>query len=297
MKRRIKFMIILLSILIYDECYGEGFAAGTLVKIPTGYTGIENLCVGDRVLCRDNEKKSVEGFVTYISKKTVYRYASVQTSNECISVSWDQQFYSAHNNLLIPALSLKVDDALGIQKSKICSIKFVEEPIDVYLLGIAQYHNFLNYLFDICVHNFIPAVVVGISLLLGSGTVEIAGVSLGIAGLGTYFGYKWHRQNKQKHDFVVGSVFFDKQGELEDSYSVNDAQAPGKPTEKDGYCPPKKWDGKKTKSPNGHGVGWPDAKGHVWIPTGPKAHRGPHWDVQDPKTGRHRNVLPGGRVC
>jgi len=28
----------------------------------------------------------------------------------------------------------------------------------------------------------------------------------------------------------------------------------------------------------------------------PLAHRGPHWDVIDPK-GKHKNVLPGGRVC
>jgi len=33
------------------------------------------------------------------------------------------------------------------------------------------------------------------------------------------------------------------------------------------------------------------------VPTGPgsKAHGGPHWDVQNPKTGRHKNILPGGK--
>lgn len=33
------------------------------------------------------------------------------------------------------------------------------------------------------------------------------------------------------------------------------------------------------------------------LPTGLRGHRGPHWDVQDPQTGDHRNVLPGGRIC
>ncbi|WP_330220957.1 polymorphic toxin type 37 domain-containing protein, partial [Mycobacteroides abscessus] len=37
-----------------------------------------------------------------------------------------------------------------------------------------------------------------------------------------------------------------------------------------------------------------DADGNVWVPTGKGglAHGGPHWDVQDPKTGKHENVPP-----
>ncbi|WP_244875135.1 RHS repeat-associated core domain-containing protein [Xanthomonas cannabis] len=75
-----------------------------------------------------------------------------------------------------------------------------------------------------------------------------------------------------------------------------DAQAPGMPTPEDGYVCPKKWDGKKVRSPNGRGHGWPDNKGNVWVPTGPGsgAHGGPHWDVQKPGGG-YDNVYPGGR--
>ena len=80
--------------------------------------------------------------------------------------------------------------------------------------------------------------------------------------------------------------------------------APGKPTEKDGYIPPKKPIGDKNdmvKNPNGFGKGWSDIKGDVWVPTGGKAtHGGEHWDVQTPgkggTKGSHRNVLPGGKV-
>ncbi|WP_170288213.1 polymorphic toxin type 37 domain-containing protein [Marilutibacter maris] len=69
------------------------------------------------------------------------------------------------------------------------------------------------------------------------------------------------------------------------------------PTAEDGYSPPRKWDGKKIRSPNGRGYGWPDKKGRVWVPTGPggSAHGGPHWDVQIPGGG-YINVYPGGRV-
>ncbi|GAB3339296.1 RHS repeat-associated core domain-containing protein [Marilutibacter aestuarii] len=79
--------------------------------------------------------------------------------------------------------------------------------------------------------------------------------------------------------------------------SSDGAQAPGMPGTDDGYECPKNWDGKKVKSPNGRGYGWPDKKGNVWVPTGPGsgAHGGPHWDVQRPGGG-YINVYPGGRT-
>jgi hypothetical protein len=72
---------------------------------------------------------------------------------------------------------------------------------------------------------------------------------------------------------------------------------PGKPTAEDGYTPPKKWDGKLVKNPNGPGAGYPDKDGNVWVPTGTggAAHGGPHWDVQKPGGG-YVNVYPGGKV-
>lgn len=83
-----------------------------------------------------------------------------------------------------------------------------------------------------------------------------------------------------------------------DAATIKDnAQAPGKPTEKDGFIPPKKWDGKKVCHPETGQYGWPDKKGNVWVPTGPGplAHGGPHWDVVD-KYGDHKNVMPGGKI-
>lgn len=80
----------------------------------------------------------------------------------------------------------------------------------------------------------------------------------------------------------------------------------GKPTQGDGFRPPKKSTGNTDKhgcvpNPNGPGKGWPDAEGDVWVPTGGKAaHGGEHWDVQSPgkrgARGSHRNVYPGGKV-
>lgn len=82
-------------------------------------------------------------------------------------------------------------------------------------------------------------------------------------------------------------------------------KAPGKPTAKDGFIPDKKQGDKLVKNPNGKGKGWLDENGEVWVPTGKggddnrpegRPHGGSHWDVQNPRTGGHRNVYPGGRV-
>jgi hypothetical protein len=73
-------------------------------------------------------------------------------------------------------------------------------------------------------------------------------------------------------------------------------KAPGKPTEKDGFFPPKNWDGEKIRHPKTGQVGWPDEKGNIWVPSGPKGHGGPHWDIQYPDGKRYDNVYPGGKV-
>jgi hypothetical protein len=77
-----------------------------------------------------------------------------------------------------------------------------------------------------------------------------------------------------------------------------DAQAPGIPTEKDGFIPPKNWDGKMVKHPKNGKKGWADKKGNIWVPTGPgaEAHGGPHWDVQHPNGKNYDNVYPGGKI-
>jgi RHS repeat-associated protein len=74
-------------------------------------------------------------------------------------------------------------------------------------------------------------------------------------------------------------------------------RAAGQPTADDGYTPPRNWNGRRVRSPNGNGYGYPDTNGDVCVPTGEgqAAHGGPHWDFQEPGGG-YRNVHPGGFV-
>ena len=128
-------------------------------------------------------------------------------------------------------------------------------------------------------------------LLLGGGGGGSAAIGLGLLGLGGAMTTPHAPSQPQvMHNESAGEAGNDKNAQ---------ADAPGQPTAADGYTPPKKWDGEKVKNPNGSGAGWPDARGDVWIPTGPagspKAHGGPHWDVQSPGGG-YRNVYPGGKI-
>ena len=164
-------------------------------------------------------------------------------------------------------------------------------------------------------HNGLPALAAGISLAFGStpaslsfagASIAAGGVSLlagpagwaiGAAALGSYALFKVCDKNHKELLQLEMS-----EGDNSDDNSKNQEKqkqdkAPGKPTENDGYIPPKRWDGKKVKHPKTGQHGWPDDKGKVWVPTGsgPLAHGGPHWDVID-KTGNHINIMPGGKI-
>jgi len=82
----------------------------------------------------------------------------------------------------------------------------------------------------------------------------------------------------------------------ENAYDPYGPKAPGRPTEADGYFPPKggdNWVPNPNPKKGGASHGWQDIKGDVWCPTGQggRAHSGPHWDVQTPG-GDYRNVKP-----
>ena len=114
---------------------------------------------------------------------------------------------------------------------------------------------------------FIPAIITGTDLAIG-------------AGLGA-LGYGLDRMFAKPP---------------ENAYEPNGPKAPGRPSEADGFKPPKggdNWVPNPNPGKGGTSWGWQDSKGDVWCPTGQggNAHGGPHWDVQTPG-GDYRNVKP-----
>jgi hypothetical protein len=283
--------LVYLIFFYYSFSFPEGFAGDTFIKTPHGYTKIKDLSINDSLLSYDANNNCIESTVTDITKKVIDHYVRLTIADECISIASDQLLYDeSHNSWVIAAL-LKNDDLLKKHKIK---VELINESIDVYLISIANYHNFLVTKKNICAHNFFPPIVLGLSIAFGSGGLEIAGISCGFAGLGAFLGYKWRQKHKQSK-FVIEPMQFDISQQSNDIVNTNDSQAPGMPTENDGFYPPKKWDGKKVKNPKGPGYGWPDRDGNIWIPTGPKGHGGPHWDVQISGGKKYRNILPGGK--
>jgi Novel toxin 21 len=178
---------------VIQNC-AEGFAAGTLVKVPNGYVKIEDVKVGELVICWDDTQQFVARPIFFITKKRVSRYACIVIDDETIKLSGKQKLYNMASRSWTTVRDLKN-----------MLVKLRNEPIDLYMLSVEEYHNFFVSKADICAHNFIPAIVAGISFLFGSG-IEIAGVSCGLASLGTYLGYRWH---KNKHGSIeVGQVSF-----------------------------------------------------------------------------------------
>lgn len=221
-----------------------------------------------------------------------------------------QEFYDVNGRHWILALRLQVGTQLLSAEGMrtITSIKFLKKPLNVYALEVENTHNFFAGSYAIATHNMaIPwALTAGLGVSFGAGAAAggTAGgcfgpiTFIGGAALGGIIGiaiktFIDSEQSKYKLHFDIDRI--------EDLHKTNilyedksdDAQAPGKPTENDGFVPKKNWDGKKVKHRRGYG--WPDSKDNIWIPSGPNGHGGPHWDVQKP-SGDYDNVVPGGKI-
>lgn len=207
-------------------------------------------------------------------------------------------------------------------------MQVVKAPAIAYDITVDEFHNFCVTIEDLCVHNVLPFVA-GVTFSWAFGGGFVPAIS-GLLGLGAFVG-KALFDGLRGGAIVPNSARIDFDDELFSRLSVRprpsymagkedskddkkgkggqekpekkndnkkpedknlDAQAPGKPTEADGFTPPKNWNGEK----EGHrrGWGWRDKRGSIWIPTGPKGHGCPHWDVQH-KDGTYENIVPGGR--
>lgn len=202
---------IIFLLFFFGLVFSEGFIAGTLVKTPHGYTAIENLSVGDLVICFDSDNNCVEKSIAHITSAHVSRYVILYIQDECVGASTDQQLYvEGVLQRWVVLSSLKVNDVLLTINSDPCLIidviKYVDEPKQVYCLSVQEHHNFFVSHAEICAHNFFPVGLLGISFVFGGG-IEFAGITCGLAGLGSYLGYEWHKKNK-KHAVSINSISF-----------------------------------------------------------------------------------------
>jgi hypothetical protein len=314
-------IIIFYLLILPIQLIGHGFGAHVLVRTTGGWWRIEQIC---RQVC-DKEDTYITSYNIHTATNNSRRVQSVgESSSNCfIRIGFEQEpdndivctptqeFYLPVTKQWIPAYQLKVGDKLLSQNKvlkPITHIEFIKKSITVYSLEIEGTHTFLVGRHCILTHNIIlPALTAGLSIPFGAGAAAggTAGSFFGpatfaagliIGGLVGIVVKQFTTGAIPQYKLLFNTNEIEKQF-IEHNNKNDDAQAPGKPTEKDGYNPPKKWDGKKVRNPNGPGYGWPDKKGRVWVPSGPNGHGGPHWDVQYPTKGRNYvNIVPGGKI-
>jgi len=300
----------------FNSINGHGFEAATKVRQADATCSI-------RQLYRNFQKQklwvsSFNQINQTIQNNTVTRIG-ISKSNCFIRISFDsdqqndilctpsQEFFVIIQQRFIPACKLKIGDPLfSLYKSRACvsSIVLIERPLKVYAFEVARDHNYFVGNYGILVHNMFfpeltslggivaPTITTGVTIGACFGPLSIAGSILLCGMIGLVIKYFSDKMcSYYRFNFDIDKVTRELKRDI--AYKQNeDAQALGKPTEKDGFIPKKNWDGKKVKHRRGYGR--PDRKGNVWIPTGPRGHGCPHWDVQKPN-GDYENVVPGGR--
>lgn len=206
----IKYTQLCLLVFLYTTpLLADGFVAGTLVKIPTGYIPIEQLSVGDVVLCTDFSGEQIERRITSTISYDVERSIIITVDGVEIYVSSEHRFYQPVQRKWVHVYALTPDDMLlsGLKNGvRIDKIIYVDQPVRVYSISVADYHNFYVTTRDICVHNVVPLVAVGLCFAFGAGKVVFTGISVSLAaalGMGTVgFAFKKH-QDKQKWKLLM----------------------------------------------------------------------------------------------
>lgn len=198
-------LILTVCVLAYSYTFAEGFLAGTVVLTPYGYKNIENLDVGDRVVCYDFKGKCTERSITYTRKEHVKSYIQITVNSEKIYVTSNQKFFLPNSGRWIKSSNIKPRDNYLLQHCtelvQIEDVQEIHEEVDVYDITVDEYHNFLVSHENICVHNFLP-LVFGLTIFF-DGTVAI---TAGFAALGAAIGgilWSNHKEHQERDRFFA----------------------------------------------------------------------------------------------
>lgn len=270
-----------------------GFSEDTLIKIEDGHSPIHLLSVKNNVISADENNNYASKPITHTNLNQLQNCIKIVFDGDLIITSSDQKLYCLEDLAFKQANQFKIGQHLLSYSGNHCIIHdIIHQKCDqpFFDITISDYHTYFVSRSEILVHNIAP-VFIGLGWVFGSGAIEFAGATIGAMLCGIAVGVK-AKKNKKSTLYSC-----DLSNNFNNLMHFNDAQAPGKPTENDGFIPPKNWNGEKVKHPKTGQHGWPDKKGNIWVPTGqgPNAHGGPHWDVVDSKGG-YKNVVPGGKT-
>ncbi|MCX5924601.1 MAG: polymorphic toxin type 37 domain-containing protein [Candidatus Dependentiae bacterium] len=329
MKIVFKVFLLIATLFQYESVLSHGFAGLTLVSLQNNQNLLpikdisSKFFKGQKTTVGTYKEKSKQWktkpvqAVAYCQSNAFFELdfvSSRKKSSETITCSPLQLFYRASDMQWIPAHELRDGDELLCRDNaitKLQSKKQVFGLITLYIIEVKKHHTFAVGRQNILTHNmFIPiATTIGMSvpfdIVLGAGTFACMFgpvsfcCSVAAAGIAAAITYQCGKKKHTDFNLVLEPAEGCNFKMIPDCFEqkADDAQAPGLPAEKDGFVPPKNWNGEKIRHPITGQVGWPDKKGNVWKPTGvgPLAHGGPHWDVISNDGKRHWNIMPGGK--
>jgi hypothetical protein len=194
-----------LASIIGYQLHAEEFLYGTQVKTPTGYVAIEKLQVHNSVICCDDNWAFAEQSVIAINQKQVTHYIKIIIGNESICATINQKFYIPKKQAWFEAQTIIPGDMLlsnHLTLVKVDNVINVNEEANVYSITVDGYHNYCVSSLDIHVHNFIPAIALGISWAFGSGAVEFTGATLAVVGTAMALTLS-RKNNKQKIEISI----------------------------------------------------------------------------------------------
>jgi hypothetical protein len=290
---------------------GEGFIAGTLVKTPSGYTEIEKLQERDLVICYDFSGQCVQRAIIETSRTKYTSCIEVRLLDESLYAAPDHKFYLPNTKSWIAAHSLRPGQLLLKHCTELVAVDQVnltDKETEFYDITVADYHNFCASAQDIHVHNFLPAVGLTITWLIGegivvTGTAAVGGIAAGCVlwksseearkdQIRRDMENRIRQEEEQKRSTHHDATTIDSKREKTTHHPKTDSQPDFRRTtfheaRKPGDFPPgysDEW--KKIKSADG----FLDPDGYKWAKDHRHKNRIPHWDVSDKKGNKIKEV-------
>lgn len=199
MKNNAAFFILCFLITSNFTTLHSGFAAGTLVKVPRGYSPIENLHVGDFVYSVTPNRTYNLAQITHTTSYSLPAAIKIITENDIIITAPQQRFYLPREQKWITANQISSSCHLGTGKTP-CTTKFkiqsAHTVTDFFDIRLNNFHTFCVSTDDIIVHNF-PLCFIGFTIAWGTGKICFDGIYAGICLAGFWIGTKLLKNNNK----------------------------------------------------------------------------------------------------
>ena len=174
--------LLLAFLLTVSGIYGDGFVKGTLIKTPDGYTPIENLVKGDKILAYDLKDQCIERSIVAVSSHKTNKLCELRIAGEIIVVDHDHLFFMPQKGEWVAAEKINEGDLFlkdCHQLVPLDTIHYINKETTVYDLTIQGFHNFTVSRQNITAHNIVPVIIIGISWVFGEGLVITTTAAVG----------------------------------------------------------------------------------------------------------------------